>query len=155
MVVYCPTVHAVHTVSAVGVPLAAIYFPAEQSDHGVQTPDALKPSTHAQTSVLSCATVHPAAPVIPLDGATAPGLHDLLHTKVAWVFWNTFVPILVTEFGMVTDVRLVHPSNASSPILVTEFGMTAETRLMDPLNSQPLISVIESGMVTVVRLLQP
>ena len=31
--------------------------------------------------------------------------------------------MLVTEFGMVTDVRPMQPLNALSPMLVTEFGM--------------------------------
>ena len=32
--------------------------------------------------------------------------------------------MLVTEPGIVTDVRLLQPSNASSPMLVTERGIT-------------------------------
>ena len=38
--------------------------------------------------------------------------------------------MLVTESGMVTDIRLLHQPNASSPILVTESGIVTEVRLL-------------------------
>lgn len=38
-------------------------------------------------------------------------------------------PILVTESGIVIEVRLVQFQNAWSPILVTEFGIVIEVRL--------------------------
>ena len=41
-------------------------------------------------------------------------------------------PILVTELGIVTEVRLVQPLKANSPILVTELGIVTEVRLEQP-----------------------
>jgi len=38
-------------------------------------------------------------------------------------------PILVTEFGIITDVRPEQPSKAQAPIFVTEFGILIEIRL--------------------------
>ena len=40
--------------------------------------------------------------------------------------------MLVTEFGMVTEVRLVQPAKAPNSIFVTEFGMITEVRLVQP-----------------------
>ena len=37
-------------------------------------------------------------------------------------------PILVTEFGMVTDVKPLQPKKEASPILVTEFGMVTDVK---------------------------
>ena len=37
-------------------------------------------------------------------------------------------PILVTELGIVTEVRPLQPSKADSPILVTELGIVTEVR---------------------------
>lgn len=34
------------------------------------------------------------------------------------------MPILVTEFGIVAEVRMVHPEKAASPIHVTEAGIS-------------------------------
>ena len=41
-------------------------------------------------------------------------------------------PILVTELGIVTEVRLLHLAKASSPILVTELGIVTEERPLQP-----------------------
>ena len=38
--------------------------------------------------------------------------------------------MLVTELGIVTEVRLVQPLNAHTPMLVTEFGIVTEVRLV-------------------------
>ena len=38
----------------------------------------------------------------------------------------------VTELGMVTEVRLLHPLNAWLPMEVTELGMVTEVRLLHP-----------------------
>ena len=46
---------------------------------------------------------------------------------------NAFLPIEVTEFGMVTLVKPVQPLNASSLIEVTELGMVT---LVKPLHSE-------------------
>ena len=37
-------------------------------------------------------------------------------------------PILVTEFGMVIDVKPEQPEKAPSPILVTEFGIVIDVK---------------------------
>ena len=38
------------------------------------------------------------------------------------------LPIVVTEFGMVIDVKPIHPLKAQPPILVTEFGMVIDVK---------------------------
>ena len=38
----------------------------------------------------------------------------------------------VTEFGMVTEVRLVQPLKAELPMDVTELGMVTEVRPVQP-----------------------
>ena len=40
----------------------------------------------------------------------------------------------VTEFGIVTDVKLLQPEKAQIPILVTEFGMVTDVKLLQPEN---------------------
>ena len=62
--------------------------------------------------------------------------------------------MLVTEFGMVTDVKPLQPRKAPSPILVTEFGMVADVKPLQPLKVAFLILVTEFGIVTDVKLLQ-
>lgn len=47
--------------------------------------------------------------------------------------------MLVTEFGMVTDVRPVQPENAPAPMLVTEFGMVTDVRPVQPENLQLIV----------------
>ena len=47
---------------------------------------------------------------------------------------------------MVTDVRLLHHSNAKSPIEVTELGISIELRLLHPSNAPPPIEVTLFGM---------
>ena len=64
---------------------------------------------------------------------------------------NAPPPILVTELGMVTEVRLEQSWNALSPILVTELGMLTEVRLSQKRNALSPILVTESGMVIEVR----
>ena len=41
---------------------------------------------------------------------------------------NASPPMLVTELGMVMEVREVHQANAWYPMLVTELGMVMEVR---------------------------
>ncbi len=48
--------------------------------------------------------------------------------------WNAFVPIVVTELGIVTDVKLEQPWNAAIPILVTEFPIVTDIKLVQPKN---------------------
>ena len=54
---------------------------------------------------------------------------------------NALPQILVTQFGMVSEVRLVQPENASCPSSVTLFGMVTEVRLEHPLNASSPIAV--------------
>ena len=54
-----------------------------------------------------------------------------------------------------TEVRLLQPSKAVLPILVTEFGIVTEVRLLQPSKTVSSILVTELGIVTEVRLLQP
>ena len=56
------------------------------------------------------------------------------------------MPILVTLFGMVTEARLVQPSNALFPILGTLFGMVTEVR--DEQNSNALLPILVTLYVT-------
>ena len=39
-------------------------------------------------------------------------------------------PMLVTEFGIVIDVKLLQSSKAELPILVTEFGIVIDVKLL-------------------------
>ena len=45
--------------------------------------------------------------------------------------------MLVTEFGIITDVKPVHPEKAALPILVTEFGIVTDVK---PVISQHRLS---------------
>ena len=55
-------------------------------------------------------------------------------------------PILVTELGIVTEVRLWHLQKALFPILVTELGIVTEVRLLHPEKAPPIIVEIFSGI---------
>ena len=66
-------------------------------------------------------------------------------------------PILVTEFGIVTDVRPLQPEKAAPSILVTEFGIVTDVKLLQPEKALPPIfvtvysfpsTVIELGITT-------
>ena len=48
---------------------------------------------------------------------------------------NADLPMLVTELGMVTEVRFQQPENADLPMLVTELGMVTEVRPLQPSNA--------------------
>ncbi len=61
----------------------------------------------------------------------------------------------VTEFGMLTLVRLEQPENADLPMEVTEFGMPTLVRLEQPENADSPMEVTEFGMPTLVRPVQP
>ena len=43
---------------------------------------------------------------------------------------NAYLPILVIESGIVTEVRFLQLENALSPILVTESGIVIDVRLV-------------------------
>jgi len=57
-------------------------------------------------------------------------------------------PKLVTESGIVIDVRLVQSLNAELPMVTTEFGMVTDVRLMQSWNAYEATLVTESGMST-------
>jgi hypothetical protein len=57
------------------------------------------------------------------------------------------VPILVTEFGIVILVKLLHPENAHSPILITESGIVILVKFVAFWNIAAPIIVTDSGMV--------
>jgi hypothetical protein len=44
-------------------------------------------------------------------------------------YWNALKPILVTEFGIVIDVKMEQPLNAKIPILVTELGIVIDVKI--------------------------
>ena len=67
---------------------------------------------------------------------------------------KAYFPIVVTELGMVREVKLLHPQKAFSPILVTESGMITDCNLVQSKKVLSLISVTKSGIVTEVKLLQ-
>jgi hypothetical protein len=60
---------------------------------------------------------------------------------------NALLPMLVTEFGMVTEVSPEQLQNAPLPMLVTELGMVTEVRLEQPRNASYPMLVTELGMV--------
>ena len=68
---------------------------------------------------------------------------------------KAYSPMLVTEFGMVTEVRPVQPENALLPMVVTLLGMVTEVRPVQPLKAEFPMLVTEFGMVTEVRHLKP
>ena len=45
---------------------------------------------------------------------------------------NAWLPMLVTLFGIVIEVRPLQPKNAASPMLVTLLGIVTEVRLPQP-----------------------
>jgi len=63
---------------------------------------------------------------------------------------NALSPIVVTELGMVTDVK-GHPTNIPLLIVVTELGMVTDVRDLQLANAWSPIVVTELEMVTDVR----
>ncbi len=57
--------------------------------------------------------------------------------------------MLVTELGMVMEVRPLQYKNAPLPMLVTELPMVTEVRPLQPENADLPIVVTELGMVYV------
>ena len=55
-------------------------------------------------------------------------------------------PILVTEFGIVIDVKPLQPEKAEFPILVTELGIVTEVRPLHSSKAPPIIVDIFSGI---------
>ena len=56
--------------------------------------------------------------------------------------------MVVTLFGMVTEVRLVQVEKASFPMVVTLLGMVTEVRLLQPEKATFPMLVTLFGMVT-------
>lgn len=67
---------------------------------------------------------------------------------------KALLPILVTEFGTVIDVRPEQPEKASFPILVTEVGIVTEVRPEHSEKASFPILVTEAGIVIEVSPLQ-
>jgi len=65
------------------------------------------------------------------------------------------LPILVVPSKNVSDERLMQPSKAFSQMLVTEEGIVTEVKDVQSLKTPALISVIPLGIVIVARLWQP
>jgi hypothetical protein len=61
----------------------------------------------------------------------------------------------VTEFGISTDVRLVHLLNVLCSIEVIELGNFTDVRLLHSLKAAPPMEVTESGITTDIRVLHP
>jgi hypothetical protein len=61
---------------------------------------------------------------------------------------NTADPIVVTESGIVTDVRLEQCWNAFEPIVVTELPIVTDVRPIQLRNADSLIRVTELPIVT-------
>ena len=64
-------------------------------------------------------------------------------------------PKLSTEFGMVMEVKLMQSAKQLSPKLVTVLGMAMEVKLLQPEKQPSPKLLMVFGMVTEVKLLQP
>ena len=64
---------------------------------------------------------------------------------------NAPSPIVVTEDGMINEVKLEHPSNAPWPIVVTEDGMINEVKPEHPENTPSPSVITEDGMINEVK----
>lgn len=60
---------------------------------------------------------------------------------------NACKPILVTLFGMLTEIKPVHSEKAPPPILVTLFGMVIDVRPEQPEKAPPPMLVTLLGIV--------
>lgn len=67
---------------------------------------------------------------------------------------KAFVPIDVTDSGIVTEVRPVQLTNIPSLRAVTDSGMVIEARLLQPEKASLPMDVTEFGIVIDARLLQ-
>ena len=61
--------------------------------------------------------------------------------------WNARSFIVVTELGIVADVRLVQPSKAPHSIFVTELGIVISVKPVQPEKASSQIPVTESGII--------
>ena len=58
---------------------------------------------------------------------------------------NALAPMLVTEFGIVTDFNLEHPKNALALMLLTDFGIVTDFKLA-------LFGTVPEGIATVLAM---
>jgi hypothetical protein len=63
---------------------------------------------------------------------------------------NAFVPILVTENGMVMDVNEEHPLNADEPIVLID-GIVIDVKEEHPLKAESPILIMIFPMITLVN----
>ena len=61
--------------------------------------------------------------------------------------WKALSPMLVTEEGMVIDVKPVIPWKALAPMLVTEVGIVMDVNPVIPWKAFAPMLVIDDGMV--------
>ena len=54
--------------------------------------------------------------------------------------WKAWLPMLVTELGMLMEVKALQPEKASSLMLVTEFGILMEVKELQLAYLQPIIT---------------
>lgn len=71
----------------------------------------------------------------------------MINSVISLQPWNTPVPIVVTDGGMLSFVIPVQPWNAYLPILVTEEGILSSFIPVRPQNAYSPIVVAEEGTV--------
>ena len=59
---------------------------------------------------------------------------------------NAKSPMLVTELGIVTEVKFTQSQKAPSPMLETELGIETDVKLSQSSKAPPMIVVIFSGI---------
>ena len=68
---------------------------------------------------------------------------------------NVNTPTVVTDGGIVIDVKLLHPPNACASIRVTDGGTIIDIKLVHLLNAEPPIVVTDGDRVTDVKRVHP
>ena len=82
-------------------------------------------------SVMFSSAVHPANARVEQLLTDAGIVIDVKDVQ----FWNTLLPIEVTVFGIVTSVNAEQPENSRVSMMVTPDGITALFRALHPLNA--------------------
>ena len=62
---------------------------------------------------------------------------------------------MVTELGIVTEVKPEQPLNACEPIVVTEFGIVIEVKLVHPWNAELHIDETMLPIINVFNVVLP
>ena len=75
-----------------------------------------------------------------------------ISTDVRAVPAKALLPILVTEFGIIADVRLEQLLKASAPILVTPLGISIDVRAVpknaqSPIDKSAVLNVTDDNVV--------